>query len=246
LATVFIVLAACGDADPVAAGEDVDGVWELVEGRGPDGPLPLVDGHPVTLNIEGSQLGGNACNHYGATLTRDGNSVRIGELEATAMACEPAVMEVESAYFSALGDVDRVARDGDTLTLSGPSAELRFAPVPPVPTADLVGTTWTLETLIQGETASSVAGETAMLLLAADGSLTGSTGCREFTGAYTETGGEIVVTEMTMGEQDCPDDLRAQDSHVVEVIGDGFRVAVDGNTLTLSSRGELGLVYRAM
>jgi hypothetical protein len=45
-------------------------------------------------------------------------------------------------------------------------------------------------------------------------------------------------------EGECPEDLAQQDSHVVTVLGDGFRAVVDDRTLTLTSLGEQGLVYR--
>ena len=48
------------------------------------------------------------------------------------------------------------------------------------------------------------------------------------------------MTEMT-AEGECPAELEAQDSHVVSVLGDGFSAVVDGQLLTLSSSGDLGL-----
>jgi hypothetical protein len=46
-------------------------------------------------------------------------------------------------------------------------------------------------------------------------------------------------------EGECTADLSEQDSRVVTVLGDGFRVAVEDQTLTLTAAGEQGLVYRA-
>ena len=36
-----------------------------------------------------------------------------------------------------------------------------------------------------------------------------------------------------------------QDTHVVSVIGDGFVPTIDGDLLTLTDPGGVGLVYRA-
>jgi hypothetical protein len=44
---------------------------------------------------------------------------------------------------------------------------------------------------------------------------------------------------------DCPVELRDQDAVVVRVLGDGFRVEVDHEILTLTSTGNEGLAYRA-
>ena len=83
------------------------------------------------------------------------------------------------------------------------------------------------------------------LELRADGTFSGSTGCRTFTGRWIESGAQITATELRMGETECPDDLWEQDSHVVSVIGDGFVPSIEGELLTLLDPGGVGLVYRA-
>lgn len=245
---LLLVVAACGGGDlRSVVGDDPDGEWELVSGTGPDGALPLVDDAPVTLRVGQGELSGrSACNHYFAQVSVDGDRVRIENAGGTEMGCEPEVMALEGAYLTALTTVDRVARNGDQLVFTGPQTELRFTAVPPVPTSDLVGTTWTLETLVTGEVASSVRSETGdppTLLLAADGTLTATTGCRDVHGRYEVTGAEVVAVEMT-ADGDCPPDLAEQDDHVVAVLGDGFRATVEQDVLTLSD-GDKGLVYRA-
>jgi len=132
---------------------------------------------------------------------------------------------------------------GDRLSLSGPGIELIFEPVLPVPTADLVDTTWMLESLVQDDAVSSVSGDPATLILASDGTFVASTGCRTLSGRWIEGDGVIVVPEMA-ADGDCRADLAAQDSQVVSVVGDEFRFAVDGDTLTLTSMGGEGLIYR--
>jgi heat shock protein HslJ len=43
----------------------------------------------------------------------------------------------------------------------------------------------------------------------------------------------------------CPPAAVEQERVVLQVLGDGFRAEVDGDRLTLTSRGGDGLVYRA-
>ncbi len=130
------------------------------------------------------------------------------------------------------------------LTLSGDGVELLFQALPPVPTAELTGMVWVLESLVDGDSVSSVGGERATLELFSDNSMLGSTGCRDLHGRYETTGADVTMPEMA-AEGDCPPDLQAQDSHVITVLGDGFRASVEGQVLNLSSSGGLGLVYRA-
>ncbi len=48
-----------------------------------------------------------------------------------------------------------------------------------------------------------------------------------------------------MDEVNCASELQEQDSHVVSVVGDGFVPSIEGDLLTLTDPGSIGLVYRA-
>ncbi len=238
--------------EPADAG-DADGFeddwhnadWQLVDGTTAAGPLQLIEEWPITLTIHSDKFtGSSACNYYGALLTRDGDSVRIDGIGGTEMGCEPAVMALESAFLEALAGVDRISRDGATLTLSGPEVELHFVEVAPTPTAELVGTRWVLETLLDGETASSTVGEEAVLVFADDGGLTGSTGCRPFTGRYVDSDDGTRVDELAASGT-CRPAVEAQDAHVMAVLGGTFETTVEADVLTLTTPGGQGLVFRA-
>lgn len=249
-AAISLLLASAGcsvGGSPSPSGGDpaaLFGSWVLVAGTGPSGEIPIIDGARITLEIEGSEVGGtSACNHYFGRMAVAGGQLQFNELGGTEMACEPEVMASESAYWAALGDVSRWTRDGDTLVLSGTNAMLTYELLQPVPDAAMVDTVWLLDTLISGDAASSVHGQ-ATLELGSDGTVAGSTGCRTFTGRYVISGDEVVVTELAMAGE-CSAELASQDDHVVSVLGDGFTVQVDGNRLMLGASGNLGLGYTA-
>lgn len=154
-------------------------------------------------------------------------------------------MQAEGAYLKALGRADGTPRrDGDLLVLSGEGVELRFMRQEPAPVQQLVGSSWVLESLVQGDVASSTGGEPALLRLAEDGTVNGSTGCRTLTGTWTATGDEIAFPTMSM-DGDCAQELVAQDDHVVRVLGDGFQARVDGARLTVRDSDGWSLVYVA-
>jgi heat shock protein HslJ len=248
--SVLISISACGErtipTEPGGA-ESYDGTWELVEGQGPEGEVTIVTGYRITLTINGQDAGGTAaCNSYGGNADIEGTSFRFGGGGMTDMGCEPDVMEAEAAYISALQAADSIARDGDRLTLTGTDTELRFEIEPPLPTAELTDTIWKLESLIYGTGADGTAAsaEPAELLIKSDGTLTGTTGCRDLYGEWQEDGDEITFT--TFGaEGNCPKELRDQDGHVVQVLGDGFVPTIEEDRLTVISQGNLGLQYRA-
>lgn len=216
-----------------------DGDWVLIEG------IDTVPGFPITLSIDGTAASGRAaCNSYFGTVSVDGTTVSFGEMGQTLMGCEPPVQNAETAFLTALMTVEGFTINGDRLTLFGPGVDLRFDPVVPTPTSDLVGTNWVLDTLIEGDAASSVSGDAATLLLQADGTLTASTGCRTLTGRWMDNAGVIVVPELSANGE-CSDAMSKQDSLVVTVIGDEFRAEISGDRLTLTSMGGDGLGYRA-
>jgi heat shock protein HslJ len=246
---VLVGLTGCGasGASPTTDPGDPQGSWQLVALESTAGSVPLMDDHPVTLTLEGSSVGGRAaCNEYGGRLEATGDGIAIGELAWTAMACMPdEVMAVEAAYVEALGAVRTMRLDGDELVLEGDAVELRFTRLLDPPTADLVDTEWTLETLLVGDVAAAAIGEPATLLLLSDGTFTGSTGCRTFDGEWIEQAEQLLATTFAMSDDLCPEELTAQDAQVTTVIGDGFVPSVEGDLLTLLDPGGVGLVYRA-
>lgn len=251
LLAVALILAACGSAgtpptSPSGDPFDPQGSWELTSGRAGGAEIPILDDHPITLTIRGSEIGGtSACNGYGGGLTVTNGRLEIGELAMTAMGCEAPVMAAEGAYTAALASVESIGGDGGELVLSGPNVELRFTALAPPPTAEVVDTVWVLETLFVGDIASSPVGQPATLELRSDGTFSGSTGCRSFSGEWLEQGEQIVAPSFAMDGAECLPDLSQQDDQVVSVIGDGFVASVVEDLLTLTDPGGVGLVYRA-
>lgn len=240
---VTTALAAC-DWLPLDGGPDLAGAWELERGTFDGELIEVPEGSRITMTIEGSDLGGTAaCNHYGGTFELDGWSISIGALSMTEMACDEPTMSAEAAFLAALADVDTVERSR-SLVLTGPASELRFMILAPVPEAEIVDTAWRLDSLIGGDAVSSVAGEPATLELASGGTLSGSTGCRSFSGTYAIAGDEVEVTQLTTDLRPCPRELAAQDGHVIGVLEGGVTASVEGNRLTVMS-GVDGLAYVA-
>ena len=253
---VVMVLAGCarfapgagGSSTPEPAGNapDLSGAWVLTSGIGPAGRFEWPDDYRITINFADGEVGGQACNHYGGSYElTDAGEISLSAMSMTEMACAEPMMTSEAAYHAALAGVERVTRSGDELTLSGGGAELVFELLPEVPDAALKDTEWLLESLIHGDAVSSVQGD-ARLELNADGTLGGFTGCREFSGEYTLSGDQVVATTLITSDNACTPDLQDQDALVLEVLGDGFMVAIDGDRLTLTKPNGTGLDYRAV
>lgn len=224
--------------------DSLDGSWQLVSGDVDGKSLTIIDTHPITLIIGEDAVGGTAaCNSYfytGSLPVREGQGFGVTE-----MACSPPeVMKTETLYLQGLSEIDDIELGSPNLTLTGPSVTLEFQPLEPVPTADLFGTVWVLDGLVQGETVSSVSGERATLELFTDGSFIGSTGCRTIVGSYVTSGPDVVFTSWS-ANGDCSEELASQDSRVVSALEGGFRVEIEGDQMTTWVAGDEGLIYRA-
>ena len=245
LLLTVLLLAGCAAASGGGSpGVDVAGEWELVSGTASGEPLPQPDGGRATLTFDDAQAGGQSfCNHYSSSYTLDGDALRFDAIGGTEMACEPEIMAAETAYVSALGAVTRVARDGDDLLLTGDDVELRFSRVPAVPTSALAETDWVLETLLDGEAASSVLGGST-LRFEDDGTFAATTACTTLTGRWQPTGNRIELPEAAGENRACPPEAHAQDEHELAVIGGGFVPTIEEDRLTLVLDDGRGLAYR--
>lgn len=97
-----------------------DGLWVLSSGRDvplPAGVVPTAGFHERVVR------GSTGCNQYSGPYTVDGESLVIGDLSTTRMACATPRDEVERDYVRALGLVTTWAMDGDELVLSDGSGE---------------------------------------------------------------------------------------------------------------------------
>lgn len=228
-------------SEPTSTG-DPSGAWVLVDG--PSDPIP---GWDVTIEIDGDRIGGTAaCNLYGGVVEIGDGTIAVGEISVNEMGCRDDVQQLEQAFLSALFAARTYTASGDQLDITTPQDVWTFDRLAPLPTAELADTTWVLDGYIDGDSVSNEPGmDDAFIELASDGTMVGATNCRTLSGAWTETGSEIVFTEFA-AEGDCPDEASWNlDSRIVTVLGDGFSAEIDGGRLTVTSQGNEGLTFRS-
>jgi heat shock protein HslJ len=221
------------------------GGWLLVDGKGPDGEIPQVEGHRSTLLIDDGDVAGQAaCNGFGGGRVH-GDRIRFVELVMTLIGCEGEVGASEQAYLAAVQDADTIRRDGERLLLTGPSTTLTFEYLA---TPDLYhatsGRTMHLKRIRHdGDSTGFVRPATLRLYR---GSIEGSTGCRSFSGTYVEREDELVVTGLSVeGDvEECEPREVAQDPVVLEVLGGPVRVRIENGTqLIVTAQGGDSLEY---
>jgi len=163
------------------------------------------------------------------------------------MSCGGRVGEVESAYLAALGEVETIRGAGNTLVLEGPDVYLRYERARRAQTAQLVDRRWVLEAIVRRrrELDSATA---ALLTLASDGSIYGSSGCGFFTGTWEVAGSEIAVSDWELHpncRRDARPRLKDQEQYIIGVLARAFTVSSEGATLIARRVGSvIGLRYR--
>jgi heat shock protein HslJ len=252
LALSILLGAACGDDDTVTAdgsdgGLSVQGEWRLVAGPVPDAAIGATT---LRIDADGTVAGTTACNSYGTESPAiDGDRWVATDIFVTEMGCEPDRMEAESAYVDALATMTDVAVSATGLELSSADASgvLIFESVVPPPDSELIGTTWILESLIVGDAVSSTMGgaEDATLVLAADGSVTGTDGgCGELRGSYEIDGASIHWSVALDPGTGCEPVFAAQSAHIEQVLGSDTTFEIEGPALALLTADGIGLDYR--
>ena len=267
-----VLLVACARSDeleppppaeppaPEQASDEVglQGAWLLISGEHNELPLAFPTRGRITLVLaEYSASGVVVCETYGSLPTVAGSRFQVRSLTLVA---DPAItgskcgrsisdtptryfLEVSPPYFAALSDINHFELSGERLLLRGPTSELKFERIPPLPTADLVDRRWTLNNL-NGEPLSS--GVDVQVMLNSDGTFALETGCRDLAGLWFERGDEIRLTSERVERErgDCSVTLETQEVRVRRVIG-AFRVELSDDRLTLISRFGETLSYRA-
>jgi hypothetical protein len=106
------------------------------------------------MEIELGLIGGTGgCNSFGGTFdAADDGSLTIIEMSWTEMACaDPARMDFESTYLTALSGVSRWEAAPDGISFSSADAVLTYRPGAPPTTLPLEETVWTFDTIYSGE-----------------------------------------------------------------------------------------------
>jgi len=114
VAILMFVLVGCGSSADVSP-EALEGpTWTVVEGMNVDVP----DGATPTASFDQGQLSGfSGCNTYMTSYEVDGDTMTIGDLAGTLIACDDPTTAVETDYLASLKSVRTWTIEGDHLLL---------------------------------------------------------------------------------------------------------------------------------
>jgi heat shock protein HslJ len=208
----------------------------------------LVPGSSITAQFtsDGKVSGSAGCNRYSGTYTVSGNSLQLSSpMASTMMACEQALMDQESAYFKALGEVKTFSISGDQLTLTDDNKKSLL--VYEAQSQDLAGTSWEVIGYNNGKQAvtSVLAGTTLTAEFGKDGSLTGNSGCNTYNGTYTVTGDQIEIGPLATTRMACPQEIMDQETLYLAALQTAATYRVEGSGMELRTKdGALAANFR--
>ncbi|HEY7594493.1 MAG TPA: META domain-containing protein [Actinophytocola sp.] len=241
----LLLVAACGTPTPPAGERPLSGQVFLstavtVAGK----PHALVPNTQVSLDFtdDGRLLATAGCNTMSGPVRTDAGRLRVDDLAVTEMGCDPRRHAQDEWLARILGAGPAWLRHGPTLTITAGDTELVLTR-----RADraLENTTWTVDTILDGQTASSTpAGETATITF--DGRQARiHTGCNGAVADYTTTGDTIRFGEVVHTDMMCAPGIMRVESAVYDVVHGEITIELDGDRLTLTHPSGKGIQLHA-
>lgn len=244
LITVGLLLTLTACATPGGASASLDGTsWDVTAING----VAPVAGAPTMAFTGDTMSGTTGCNSFSAGYTLNGSSITFGPGAQTAMACTDDLMKQEDAFNSALAKVAKLTVDGTTMQLQDASGQSLFTLAKAVPETPrpLQGTTWQLDTIRTGETASSVVADSPVTMQISSGTLSGKA-CNTFRADVTIDGDSVTVGPIASTRMAClNEDLTKQETTVLAILGKVTSMKITGARLQLSTGDGDGLDFTA-
>ncbi|MEU0759433.1 META domain-containing protein [Streptomyces microflavus] len=252
----LLTLAACGTesgsgsgsgdgSDTVQSDVPVTGVaWSVdsltVGGKKTEAP----EGSRLEIDPKGRAKAGFGCNHISADARVEGDRITFGKPVSTQMACDEATEKAEKAALAAMDGEVTAKLSGEKLTLTTEGGDtIALSEEKP---AALVGTRWAVNTLLSGETATSVPADLPKervphLTFGEDGTVHGNSGCNSFHGKAAVEGSTIDFGPPAGTRKMCPEAEMEVERAVLAALDGPATYTIKGSTLTVTSKDGKGI-----
>lgn len=230
------------DADPATPGELTGTSWVLESFTIGGERVPAAAESTLTFAPGGVGGGSTGCNRYRLVWEQDAASLTLTvdtRAASSATCSDPTVAAQETALLDLLPQVTAAERADDRLVLLDTvgSTLLRYTAAP----TDLAGTSWSATGLVAltgappGGLDTGGVVSTITIEFAADGRVSGFSGCRDYTGGWesdpdTRT---LTVNDVTTQGQDCTGGPATVETRYLRELGAVGGFFVEGSTLNL-------------
>ena len=240
---------------PVAgSGELEDKNWVLKSYLDQAGELIDVSSEiNITAAFEDGQVKGVAgCNDYFGGYQIAGNEISISSLASTEMFCidPPGVMDLESAYLSAMATAATFEVTDENLIIANASGDIILTYAVSQPLA-LTDTLWQVVMYNNGQEAvvSVILGTEITALFNDDGQLSGSAGCNNYSASYELNEGNINIGPVAVTRMFCsnPEGIMEQETAYLVALENVNSYQIEHDRLKLlNSDGSLLVEYQAV
>lgn len=216
-------------------------------------PRALVAGTRIQLTFGASDLSANAgCNHLGGTYRIEGGKLIFENAGTTLMGCDAPLQEQDAWLMAFLGSKPDIRMVGTELSLEGGGKAIRLQDREvALPDLNLVGPTWTLDSILTGDAVTSApADATATLVFHEGGTVDVAPGCNHGSTTWSTVGGGIVFGAIGLTKRACGGAAGPLEAQVLKVLQAGaaapngaIAATIDADRLSLQI-GGLGLVFR--
>ncbi len=245
----MLALAACSAVGESASLEGT--LWALESYQNADGEtVDAVPNSGARAEFKNGEVSGaSGCNRFFGAYEVDGNSISIGPLGSTLMACPPPLMDQEFGFMTSLQSAASYEISGDTLTMSNEDGEVVVTFVETEPLG-LTGINWMANGVNNGRggVQSIVIGNEITAVFGEDGSLSGSAGCNNYSGTYEVDGENMSIGPLAATEKFCeqPEGTMDQESEYLAALQTVATWSIDGDVLDLrTSEDSRAVSYNA-
>jgi heat shock protein HslJ len=189
----------------------------------------------------GRVTGSDGCNAFSGSYATDGSKLTFGPLAGTKKACGSPADEVARRVNAALASVRSYERTAGTLHLkdAGGKTVLTYAAGTPG-----VEGNWMVISVLYADAIRSVAADSHLTAsFAADGTISGDTGCNTFHGDYTLQRTKLDVGPLSATKKACPTkELSEQEAGYLAALESAVRIEQTGSELTLlNAKGQMAV-----
>lgn len=247
-------LTACGprDADTADGGAADAGaeapmgqVWALHSVSGGNAmEIENPDRYTIEFKADGTYGIRADCNSGGGSYTHEDGKLSLREGPLTLAACGPE--SYSAGFLEGLSKIASYERTGDALVLTlTDGSKMHFAPLPTSAqlggTEGLAGTEWKVTGYNHGRggVTSLVPATELTVAFGADGSVSGSAGCNNFTGSYAVDDADgIAFTPLAATRKMCPgEEIMDQESQFLAALANATNWEIRGDRLQMRDNG---------